>query len=92
MKIIFRIHAIQRMFERQISAEDVRTVLEEGETIESYEDDVPYPSRLILGWRGDRPIHIVIADNSPDDEVIVVTVYEPDPDQWEAGFNSRRKR
>jgi hypothetical protein len=33
MKIIFRIHAIQRMFGRGVSAEDVRAVLESGETI-----------------------------------------------------------
>ena len=69
MKIIFRIHAVQRMFERQIGVEDVRSVLENGETIESYVDDVPYPSRLILGWRGDRPIHVVAAENHPDDEM-----------------------
>jgi hypothetical protein len=92
MKIIFRIHAIQRMFERQIGAEDVRAVLEKGETIESYLDDVPYPSRLVLGWLDERPVHVVVADNSQDDELIIVTVYEPDPVQWESEFKSRRKR
>ncbi len=91
MKIIFRLHAIQRMFQRSIETQDVRSVIESGETIESYPDDTPYPSRLILGWRGKRPIHIVVADNITNGEVIVVTVYVPDPTQWEDDFRQRRK-
>ena len=41
MKIIFRIHAIQRMFLRGITDTDIRYVLENGETIEDYPDDTP---------------------------------------------------
>ncbi len=48
--LVFRIHAIKRMFQRRISKEDVQEVLETGETIETYPDDEPYPSRLLLGW------------------------------------------
>ena len=51
---------------------------------------MPYPSRLVLGWRGARPLHIVVADNIEDGERIIVTVYEPDPDQWEADFRRRK--
>lgn len=91
MKITFRIHSIQRMFERQISPEDVRAVVENGETIQEYLDDTPYPSRLVLGWKLQRPIHVVIADNESDNEKIIVTVYEPDPAQWTDDFK-RRKR
>ena len=90
MKITYRIHAIQRMFERSVSAEDMRFVLERGTTIEAYED-THYPGRLLLGGRGKRPLHVVLADNSADDESIVVTVYEPDHRYWEPGFK-RRKR
>ena len=63
-KIVFRVHAIQRMYQRSITAEDVHTVIQTGETIEDYPNDVPYPSRLILGWCGLRPIHVVVADNA----------------------------
>jgi len=89
--LVFRVHAIQRMFERRISKDDVRHVLETGEVIINYPDDKPYPSRLILGWRGSRPLHIVAADNPADREIIIITAYEPDPQQWEATFK-RRKR
>jgi hypothetical protein len=90
MKITYRIHAIQRMFERSISIDDVRAVIQDGETIESYPDDHPYSSRLVLGWRGTRPIHLVAADNPEAEEIIVITVYEPDPLQWYADFKVRR--
>ena len=92
MKIIFRIHAVQRMFQRNINMNEVRLVYENGETIENYPQDFPYPSRLILGWIGNRPLHIVVAEDSADAEVIVITVYEPDPLQWEADFKLRRSK
>ena len=89
-RIVFRVHAIQRMFLREISVEDVRQVLDTGEVIEDYPDDTPYPSRLILGWRGNRPLHVVAAYNATDQEMIVITVYEPDPDRWEPGYKRRK--
>lgn len=91
MGVKYRVHAVQRMFERGISQDDVRVVLTVGEEIATYPHDAPYPSRLLLGWRGDRPIHVVVADNSQDDEQIVITVYEPDPLLWDAGFKRRKQ-
>lgn len=79
------------MFQRGINEENVRHVLATGETIEEYLDDTPYPSQLVLGWHGPRPLHIVVADNPDAQETIVITVYEPDPRQWETDFK-RRKR
>lgn len=90
-RLVFRIHAIQRMFQRRISEEDVRHALTTGETIEGYPDDIPYPSRLILGWCGQRPLHVVLADNTQSEETIVITVYEPNVDEWEPGFKRRKK-
>ena len=89
-KLVFRVHAIEVMFERHINETDVQYVLVAGKTIESYPDDKPYPSHLVLGWRGSRPLHVVVADNERDRESIIVTVYEPDPDRWEAEFERRR--
>jgi len=88
-KFVFRVHALRRMFERQISIDDVRAVIGSGETIEDYPDDKPYPSRLVLGWRGARPVHVVAAHNMSDKEFIVVTVYEPDAELWEHDFRRR---
>jgi hypothetical protein len=59
--------------------------------IREYADDRPYPSWLMLGYIGTRPLHVVAADNDDDQETIVITVYEPDPQLWEADFK-RKKR
>jgi hypothetical protein len=90
-RIIYRIHAIQRMFERRVSDENVRQVLQSGEMIEDYSDDMPHPGGLISGRRGHRPLHVVMAENTKDDELVVITVYEPDPAQWKSGFRNRKE-
>lgn len=90
MALVFRVHAIQRMFQRQISIDDVRQAMTNGEVIEYYPMDTPYPSRLILGRRGSRPVHVVVADNAESQETIVITVYEPDLSRWEPGFKRRK--
>ncbi len=89
-KLSFRIHALRRMFERRITVEDVEAVLDTGEVIESYPNDTPYPSRLVLGWRGSRSLHVVVAESAGDDELIVITAYEPDPAQWTESLKRRK--
>lgn len=91
-EIIFRGHAVQRMFERRISEDDVRSVLTSGEIIETYPDDQPYPSSLILGWSEGRPLHIVAATNEKDRETVIITVYEPDQNLWDRKMKARRKQ
>ena len=90
-RIIFRVHALQRMFEREISRTEVFEVLSRGEVIENYPEDTPYPSYLLLGFAQDRPLHIVVADNQKAKETIIITVYEPDPKIWDEGFKGRKK-
>jgi uncharacterized protein DUF4258 len=89
-RLIFRVHAVQRMYERRISERDVREILTAGDTIEQYLDDPPYPSRLVLGWCREHALHLVIADDTEAHEIVVSTVYEPDPALWEPGFRQRR--
>jgi hypothetical protein len=57
--------------------------------IEEYPDKTPYPSRLILGRYMGRSIHVVAANNVLDEELIVITVYEPDPAEWDAECRKR---
>ncbi len=89
-KIVFRIHAIRRMFERDISPDDVNEVIARGVVLESYPDDTPYPSSLILGWVDSRPLHVVLAVCAGTGEKIVITVYEPSMTQWNADFTRRK--
>jgi len=87
--LTFRVHALERVFERRITVEDVRSVVTDGEMIQNYPEDKPYPSRLVLGWRGNRPLHVVVAEDSEAGILIVVTAYEPDPIQWDSGFKRK---
>lgn len=89
-RLIFRVHALQRMFEQSITVEDVRRALATGEVLQDYPEDTPYPSRLVLGWVGERPVHVVVADNRKTGERIVITAYEPDSAQWKSGFKRRK--
>lgn len=89
-KLVFRVHAIRRMFQRRIGVEEVRHILTAGEVIENYPDDLPFPSRLVLGWSGTRPLHVVAVDNPMAQETIIITVYEPDPAEWQPDFKRRK--
>ncbi|RJP84040.1 MAG: DUF4258 domain-containing protein [Desulfobacteraceae bacterium] len=83
-------HAIQRMFERGFSKSDIRTCVEQGEVIESYPNDTPYPSVLLLGSIQGRPVHIVLAVDAQNETCIIVTAYEPNINLWKEGFKKRR--
>jgi hypothetical protein len=89
-RIIFRVHAIQRMFERGISVTKIRNYIETGETIEDYSAEMLEPSRLILGFEGNRPVHVVISENVTANEITIITVYNPDIKKWQKGFKDRK--
>ncbi len=89
-EFFFRVHAVQRMFERQISAKKVRQAIESGEVIEDYSAETSEPSRLILGIQGKRPFHVVTSENQESDQIAIITVYIPDPDKWKKDHRTRR--
>jgi hypothetical protein len=79
------------MFERRVSVEAVRQVLQSGEMIEDYSEEMPAPGGLISAKRGQRPLHVVMAENIEEYEQVVITVYEPDRGQWQPGFRNRKE-
>lgn len=91
-KLKFRAHAIRRMFEQAIAEADVEYVFSSGEEIRVYPEDRPYPSRLVLGWVGGRPLHVVAADDAEAGETIIITVYQPDPLRWDETFRRRLRQ
>jgi len=78
------------MFDRRISVENVLETLRSGEAIEEYPSDMPLPSRLVLGWIGSRPLHVVAAHDPQTGDRIIITAYEPDSDRWDPGFRKRK--
>ncbi len=90
-KHVFRVHAIERMFERNIDLDDIEQVGKNFEIIEEYPNDFPFPSCLVLGInKSNRPIHVVFSVNHKDKTVIIVTAYKPNKDKWEDNFKRRK--
>ena len=85
-------HALHRMFERSIQQSDIEAVIRDGEIINEYPEDRPYPSFLSLKMIKGRPLHVVYSYVKDDltDTCIVITVYEPSVDEWSADFKKRR--
>ena len=90
LKTIFRVHAVQRMFERRISVKRVSQAMHSGETIEDYSNEMPEPGRLILAYQGKRPFHVVTSENPLTSQTTIITVYHPDSDKWNKDFKSRK--
>ncbi|NJM46759.1 MAG: DUF4258 domain-containing protein [Alkalinema sp. RU_4_3] len=78
------------MFFRGISERDVEVAIAHGEMIESYPDDQPFPSMLILDFVRGMALHIVISQDPGSESCTVVTAYIPDKTQWMASFKTRR--
>jgi len=79
------------MAERGITKADICKVLENGRVIMRYPNDTPIASRIVLGYSGKRPLHVVAADDDSTATTIIITVYEPGPDRWHDGFEERKR-
>src|SRR3974377_1567876 len=90
-EILLSGHAIQRMFQRGLTTKEIQEVIEEGEIVIEYLDDVPFPSYLMFRFIKDRPIHVVVAFDSEHLRCLVVTAYVPKPSQWHSDFKTRRE-
>ena len=84
-------HADEEAENDQLTFDEVYFSVLNGEVIEDYPDDKPYPSCLICGqtFSGD-PIHSVWAFNEQSKWAVLITVYRPDPSQW-IDWRKRRK-
>lgn len=83
-KVIFSNHAGERMFERDISPDDVIKLLMNGDIIEEYPECRPCPEALMLGQdTGEQLCHVDVAICR--DHLKIVTVYRPAEDKWIEG-------
>ena len=89
--LVWRRHAVERMVDQHILEGAVRRVLLEGEVIEEYEADRPFPSALFLGFIDERPIHVVASYHAAGECGYVITAYQPDERHFESDFKTRRK-
>jgi hypothetical protein len=74
-RLIFRVAAIKRMFQRDIADGDVRYALATGRTVREYPDERSYPLRTVTAAPRSRPIRVVIAEDPDSTEVLILTAY-----------------
>lgn len=90
-KILFLPHAVRQMLrpDRMITPTEIKRVVELGEIIEDYPDDMRGHSCLMLGYGDERrSIHVVC---SPKEEYLsIITAYLPDINEWKDNFRQRK--
>ncbi|MCD6397969.1 MAG: DUF4258 domain-containing protein [Spirochaetaceae bacterium] len=93
MKLFITKHALQRLFERSISEEDIEYTINNGDIIGEYPDDKPYPSALVYCKVNNKPIHVVYSIDENEQQVknyIIITAYIPSVKEWTNDFMTRR--
>jgi hypothetical protein len=85
-------HADEESHADHLTFDEVFFSVLQGEIIEDYPTDKPYPSCLVYGnsFKGE-PIHSVWAYNPGTQWAVLVTVYRPDPNRW-INWRERRKK
>jgi hypothetical protein len=73
-------HARVRIFQRNISTDQIKHILLSAEIIEEYPDDKPCPSALMLEFIEEEPFHLVVGQCT--DHLRIITVYQPDKSKW----------
>ncbi|MDJ0753857.1 MAG: DUF4258 domain-containing protein [Ardenticatenaceae bacterium] len=83
-------HAQEEAEEDNLQLAKIIYTISQGEIIEDYPTDKPFPSCLLLGFTADdEPIHTVWAYDMESEWAILITVYHPDPQRW---INWRQRR
>jgi hypothetical protein len=100
-RILYRDHGEAKRREEELSTDEVRAILEDGLILRRYPEDDPFPSDFVPGWidgparlgtyEKGRPIHIVAADDDERKVTWIITIYEPDPEEWTDQFKWRTR-
>lgn len=84
-------HADEEMATDNLTLGDIYFSVMNGKVIESYPEDLPFPSCLIYGknsWQ--EPVHSVWGYDENTGIAVLITVYRPDPSRW-IDFERRRR-
>lgn len=88
MDILYTKHALQRMFEREITIDEIEDAIINGIIVSNYPNDKPYPSKLVYNKKEELPLHVVYAIDGS--RYVIITVYRPELDEWNDGFLTKR--
>ena len=90
-RVLITDHADEEAQADGLKMDEIYFSVIQGEIIESYISDKPFPSCLIYGqsFAGDK-IHSVWAYDEKSRRAVLITVYRPDPQRWGNGRRRRR--
>ena len=93
-KILWSRHGTTELANEGWTRIPVETALQECEVIEDYpEVHRPLPDCLVLAYFEDRrPLHVVIAIDEQNDRLIIVTVYQPNSEEWNDDWRTRKTK
>lgn len=81
----------EKIRQRKITVREIEDTICEGTIIEPYPNDPRGASCLILGFTSNgRPLHVVCG-KLKEEEILIITAYEPDIKEWEGDWKARRK-
>ena len=76
-------HADEEAQADGFSFDEILVSVFQGEIIEDYPEDKPFPSCLVYGETFlKEPVHTVWAYNRTNQWAVLITVYRPDPERW----------
>lgn len=87
--ILMTQHVHKRCRERGIKIDDIICCIMNGEIIENYPDDYPYPSALVMECKVGKPLHIVVGIGN--DKLWIITAYYPDMKRWHKDYKTRKE-
>ena len=80
-----------RLLQRNLNDAMLVEGAETLEIIESYPNDKYLPSYLLRGEHEQGVFHVQAAADPDGDNVRIVTMYKPEPEEWDAGLRIRRR-
>ena len=85
-------HADEEAQVDRLKYEEIYFSVLNGEIIEDYPKDKPYPSCLIYGQTfAGEAVHSVWAYNQKSKWAVLITVYRPDPKRW-IDYKTRKRK
>lgn len=83
-------HAFDKLRLIDCSFAEFEAIIENAEIIEETVVGEHEVKQLVLAVEWTEPLHVVVVEDDARDEDRVVTVYEPDPNQWSDDYRRRR--
>ena len=89
-KLFWTYHVNMRMKSRLIPRKMILDSVQYHKIIAAYPKDKYLPSYLVLSKYQDRVLHILFSVDTIEDNVRIITAYQPSLDEWDEDFETRR--